>query len=333
MYILHRRTVPAQPVSGTGERGENMTLQQLKYAIEIAGCGSMNEAAKRLFMSQPSLSNAIKELENELGIVIFERSNRGISVSLEGVEFLGYARQIIEQAELIENRYHGTKLKPLQFSISAQHYAFVVEAFVQLLAQSDAAEYRFSLRETKTYEIIEDVKNLHSDIGILYMNERNAKVMNKLFSESNLKFTPLFNTNPHIFVGDRHPLANRDMVAMKELEPFPCITFEQGDNNSLHFAEEMLNVSSTVKKIEVSDRATLTNLLIGTDGYTIGTGVVVADLSGGRLTSIPVECNQIFTVGWIANKDIKLSKIANRYIELLNHVVSARCFDLEYCLL
>lgn len=310
-----------------------MTLQQLKYAIEIAACGSMNEAAKRLFISQPSLSNAIKELESELGIVIFDRTNRGISVSPEGSEFLGYARQIIEQTELIENRYHGIKLKPLQFSISTQHYAFAVDAFVKLLKQKDIAEYHFSLRETRTYEIIEDVKTLHSDIGILYINDLNAKVMNKIFSENNLKFTPLFNSNPHVFIGGSHPLANKNMVTIQELAPFPYITFAQGDNNSLHFAEEMLNVSATVKRIQVSDRATLANLLIGANGYTIGTGIVVNDLNGVQLKAIPVECSQIFTVGWIANKDIKLSKIAHRYIDLLNYVVSANYLDLNHCLL
>ncbi|MDF2504318.1 MULTISPECIES: LysR family transcriptional regulator [Clostridium] len=310
-----------------------MTLQQLKYAIEVSNCGSMNEAAKRLFISQPSLSNAIKDLEGEIGITIFDRNNRGISISLEGVEFLGYARQIIEQTELLENHYKGIKLKPVHFSVSTQHYAFVVDAFVRFMKQLNTEQYEFNLKETKTYEIIDDVRTLHSDVGILYINDSNSKVLNKVFSDSNLKFTPLFNTNPHIFISVKHPLADRESVTIKDIEPFPCIKFEQGENNSLHFSEEMINLSETAKTIRVNDRATLSNLLIGTDSYTVGTGVVVSDLNGDEIKSIPLDSNEIFTVGWIAHKDIKLSKIATGFIDILNDIVSTNYFDLNYYLL
>jgi DNA-binding transcriptional LysR family regulator len=310
-----------------------LTLQQLKYAIEVSNCGSMNEAAKRLFISQPSLSNAIKDLEGEIGITIFDRNNRGISISLEGVEFLGYARQIIEQTELLENHYKGIKLKPVHFSVSTQHYAFVVDAFVRFMKQLNTEQYEFNLKETKTYEIIDDVRTLHSDVGILYINDSNSKVLNKVFSDSNLKFTPLFNTNPHIFISVKHPLADRESVTIKDIEPFPCIKFEQGENNSLHFSEEMINLSETAKTIRVNDRATLSNLLIGTDSYTVGTGVVVSDLNGDEIKSIPLDSNEIFTVGWIAHKDIKLSKIATGFIDILNDIVSTNYFDLNYYLL
>lgn len=310
-----------------------MTLQQLRYAIEIANCGSMNEAAKRLFISQPSLSNAIKELENELGITIFDRTNRGISISIDGMEFLGYARQIIEQTELIENRYHGKNRTQIHFSVSTQHYAFVVDAFVKLMKQSDVNEYSFHLRETQTYPIIEDVRSLRSDIGILYINERNFKVMNKLFSDGNLKFTPLFNTSPHVLIRSRHPLANKETVKMEDLLGFPYITFEQGVNNSLHFSEEMLSIRSNEKSIKVSDRATLSNLLLGTDGYTIGTGILVSELNGHQLISVPVETNETVTIGWIAHKDRQPSEIAAQYIELLNDMISQNLLDLNQFLL
>lgn len=312
--------------------GNALTLQQLKYAIEISNCGSMNEAAKRLFISQPSLSNAIRELENELGIIIFDRTNRGISISLEGVEFLGYARQIIEQTELLENHYKGIKLKPVHFSISTQHYAFIVDAFIRLMKQLDTTQYEFNLRETKTYEIIDDVRTLRSDVGILYIDDHNSKIMNKLFSDSNLKFTPLFNTNPHVFIGKKHPLAVRESVSVKDIEPFTYIKFDQGENNSLHFSEEMINFSETDKVIRVNDRATLSNLLIGTNSYTIGTGVVVSDLNGDEIKSIPLESSEIFTVGWIAHKNIRLSNIATEFINILNDIVSTSYFDLNYYL-
>lgn len=135
-----------------------MTLQQLKYIVEIVNRGSMREAASRLYVSQPSLSAAVKELETELGFDIFIRSNKGISLSMQGSEFLGYARQVLEQAELLENRFLGKKPARRIFSVSAQHYAFAVNAFVSLIREYDATEYEFAIRETKTHEIVEDVK-------------------------------------------------------------------------------------------------------------------------------------------------------------------------------
>ncbi|APM39364.1 LysR family transcriptional regulator [Clostridium kluyveri] len=310
-----------------------MTLQQLKYAIEIANCGSFNEAAKRLFISQPSLSKAIKELEVELGIGIFERTNRGISISIDGAEFLGYARQIIEQTEVLENRYHGERFKALHFSLSTQHYAFVVDAFIKLMKSNDNSKYEFTLKETKTYEIIEDVKTLKSDIGILYTNDLNSKVMNKLFSDSNIKFTPLFNVTPHVFVGKNHPLLNKKVVTMEDLTSFPFIVFDQGEKNSLNFSEEILNFSNTNKSIVVNDRATLSNLLTGSDGYTVGTGVLVPAFNGDEIQSIPIESDQIVTIGWICHKNIKLSKIASKYIEILNYDIATKYLEFNYCLL
>lgn len=310
-----------------------MTLQQLRYAIEIANSGSMNEAAKRLFVSQPSLSNAIKELENELGITIFERTNRGISISAEGMEFLGYARQIIEQTEFMENRYTGKKRSPVYFSVSTQHYAFVVDAFVRLMKERELAEYNFSLRETQTFEIIEDVRTLRSDLGILYINESNYKVMNKLFSDGNLKFTPLFNTNPHVYVRAGHTLASKESIILEDILPYPYITFEQGDNNSLHFSEEMLSFTQIEKNIKVTDRATLSNLLLGSEAYTIGTGIMASDLNGNGVVTIPYESNEVFTVGWIAHKDRKPSEIMSAYIDLLNDLVASSYFDMNQFLL
>lgn len=310
-----------------------LTLQQLKYAIEIANCSSMNEAAKRLFISQPSLSNAIKELEKELGICIFDRTNRGMEVSLEGSEFLGYAKQIVEQTELIESKYSGKSKRKIHFSISTQHYPFVVEAFSKLINNVTYNEYELNLKETKTYKIIEDVKTLRSDIGVLYINKFNSKILNKLFSDNNLKFTPLFNTTPHIFIGTNHPLANKEIIKIDDIKNFTYIKFEQGENNSSYFSEEMINFVDVNRSITVSDRATLLNLLISTNSYTIGTGIIDCKLNGTQIKTIPIEESEIFTVGWITHKDIRLSKISLEYINLLNNIITNNYFDLDYCLL
>lgn len=298
-----------------------MTLQQLKYAIEIAAWGSINEAAKRLFISQPSLSNAIKELEAELKITIFERTNKGISISVEGAEFLGYARQVLEQTELLENRYLEAKPTPQHFSVSTQHYAFSVNAFVNLLKKYALEEYEFTLRETKTYEILEDVKNLRSEIGILYLNEFNSKVINKLLKENNLEFTVLFKAAPHVFISAKNPLAKQERVKLEDLDSYPCLSFEQGEYNSFHFSEEILSTLSHKKSIRVSDRATLFNLLIGLNGYTISTGVLSADLNGNNIIPVPLDINETIIVGWIAHKSVTLSRLAAAYVQELEEVI------------
>ena len=298
-----------------------MTLQQLKYAIEVAKWGSINIAAKKLFITQPSLSNAIRELENELNITLFERTNRGISITIDGVEFLGYARQVIEQTELLEKRYFNAKPSSQHFSVSTKHYAFAVNAFVDLIKEYALYEYEFSLRETKTYEIIDDVKNLRSEIGILYLNEFNSKVLNKLFKENNLKFTKLFVAKPHVFISIKNPLSKKKKVTLEDLEEYPYLCFEQGEYNSFHFSEEILSTLSHKKTIRVSDRATLFNLLIGLNGYTISTGILSSDLNGNDIIAVPLEVEEQIIVGWISHKSIALSQLGTIYINALNEIV------------
>ncbi|WP_217598010.1 LysR family transcriptional regulator [Cohnella sp. GbtcB17] len=299
-----------------------MTLQQLRYIIEVANRGSMNEAAKRLFISQPSLSNAIKDLEEELRITIFERTNKGISLSKAGAEFLGYARQVIEQAELLENRYLGAKPAPQHFSVSTQHYAFAVNAFVQLVREHGQDEYELALRETKTHEIIQDVKSQRSEIGILYINDFNAKVIKRLLRDANLKFTSLFTAKAHIFVSVNNPLAKHKVVTIDQLDDYPYLHFEQGEYNSFHFAEEILSTLSHKKSIKVNDRATLFNLLIGLNGYTISTGVLSADLNGNEIIPVPLASEETIHVGWISHQNAALSKLAVAYVEALEQATA-----------
>lgn len=299
-----------------------MTLQQLKYVIEVAGRGSMNEAAKRLFISQPSLSNAIRDLEEEIGVTIFERTNKGITLSKEGAEFLGYARQVVEQAELLEKRYLGAKPSPQHFSVSTQHYAFAVNAFVNLVNAHGQEEYELALRETKTYEIIQDVKTLRSEIGILYLNEFNSKVMGRLLKDAGLAFNSLFTAKPHIFISIHNPLAKQSIVTIDQLQAYPYLSFEQGEYNSFHFSEEILSTLSHPKSIRVNDRATLFNLLIGLNGYTISTGVLSADLNGNEIIPVPLDCDESINVGWICHKDAALSKLALAYVEELKEATA-----------
>ncbi|NCC87372.1 MAG: LysR family transcriptional regulator [Clostridia bacterium] len=299
-----------------------MTLQQLKYIIKIVECGSITEAAKQLFITQPSLSTAVKELEKEMGIDIFYRTTKGISLSIDGTEFLSYARQIIEQTELMEQRYMGKKPSKQLCSISTQHYAFAVNAFVELILGLDVDEYEFTLRETRTYEIIEDVKNLRSEIGIIYFSGFNEKILNKILKENHLEFSLLFEATPHVFVSSKHPFAKNEFVTLKDLDNYPFLAFEQGEYNSFYFSEEILSTVPRKKTIHVSDRATLFNLLIGLNGYTICSGVLSSDLNGDNIISVPLVTDERMRIGWIENKKSHLSSLAIDYIENLKKSIS-----------
>lgn len=295
-----------------------MTLQQLKYAITTAEQGSISEAAKVCFVSQPTLSNALRDLENELEFQIFHRTNKGIHITEEGTEFLGYARQVKEQSDLLEERYlHGNPRKQ-RFSVSTQHYSFAVNAFVELIKRYGIDEYDFTLRETRTHDIIEDVKLLRSEIGILYLNHFNRSVILKLLGESDLIFTPLFTAKPHVFISTGNPLASLHEVTLEQLAPFPCLTFEQGTYNSFYFSEEILSTLEHAKNIRVSDRATLFNLLIGLNGYTISSGVLDAELNGRDIVAVPLKIEDTMEVGTIMRKDMIPSELGRLYLEALH---------------
>lgn len=299
-----------------------MTLQQLKYFIEIVNCGSINKASERLFIAQSSLSNALKELEKEIEHELFTRTPRGISLTTDGVEFLGYARQVLEQTELLEQRWLNKKPSRRLCSISTQHYAFAVNAFVNMVKKTNSEEYEYTLREARTFEIVEDVKNLRSDLGILYMNTFNRKVIEKLLHESSLRFYPLFTAKPHVFISTKNPLANKKYVTLEDLADYPRLSFEQGDYNSFYFSEEILSTEHVKKDIHVGDRATIFNLMIGLNGYTISTGIVSEDLNGDNITAVPLHVDDMMEIGWISHKDIQLTRQASMYLEELKAVVA-----------
>ena len=298
-----------------------MTLQQLKYVIAVAEAGSISEAAAGLFISQPSLSNAIKELESEIGMNIFARTNRGIVISSEGEEFLGYARQVVQQAELLEDKYINTGNSKQRFSVSTQHYAFTANAFVDLIKEFGSDEYDFALRETKTYEIIEDVKMLKSEIGVLYLSSFNETVISKLIKDSNLVFTELFTVKPHVFVKRENPLAGEKSVKLKDFEGVPYVSFDQGSQNSFYFSEEVLSTMDHKKSIRVTDRAAVINLVIGLDAYTIATGVYPEYLHDDDIVAVPLsDVDEKMRVGYLTHKDTILSELGNIYISALQRV-------------
>jgi DNA-binding transcriptional LysR family regulator len=293
-----------------------MTLQQLKYALTIADCGSMNEAAKRLFISQPSLSETMKELETEIGLDIFLRSNRGIVITPEGEEFLGYARQVTEQFGLLQSKYIDKKVKE-KFSVSTQHYTFAVKAFVETVKQIGMEQYEFAVHETTTISVIENVKNFKSEIGVLYENDFNEKVLNKMFKENGLEFVELFSCDTFVYLWSGHPLAKQDVITMEELDEYPCLSFDQGKNNSLYLAEEMKSTYEYRRLIKANDRATLLNLMIGLNAYTLCSGIICEDLNGNDYKAVPLKETEKMRIGYIKRKGAKVSHIGELYIEEL----------------
>ena len=294
-----------------------MTLQQLRYVIMVAETGTITEAAGKLYISQPSLTNAIHELEKEMNLVIFNRTNRGISLSKEGEEFLGYARQVLEQASILEDKYKGKGGGKKQFCVSTQHYSFAVNAFVDLIKEYGQDEYDFSIRETQTYEIIEDVAHMRSEIGILFLNDFNEVVLQKILKSNDLKFHKLFVAKPHVFISRRHPLADHKVITNEELEAYPYLSFEQGEHNSFYFSEEIFSASERKKNIRVRDRATLFNLLIGLNGYTVCSGVIDKKLNGKDIIAVPLADESDMRIGYITHNKAVLSRIGMTYLEAL----------------
>lgn len=294
-----------------------MKLQQLRYVVKVAECGSITEASRRLFVSQPSITASIRDLENEMGVHIFERTNKGVIVSEEGETFLGYARQVLDQSDLLEGKYKGTSEQVPHFSVSCQHYSFAVNAFVDVIREFDAARYDFTLREEQTHEIIEDVAHMKSELGILYLSEHNREVIERMLAANELVFEGLFCATPHVFVCSDHPLADHASVTLEDLEDYPFLSYEQGSYNSFYYSEELTSTFERRKNIRVRDRATLFNLAMGLNGYTVCSGVISHELNGPGIISIPLDVDEYMEIGIITRKNTTLTRYGQAYIEAI----------------
>ena len=297
-----------------------MTLQQILYAITISDFGSMNKAAETLFISQPTLTNSIKELENEVGITIFRRSGRGTALTAEGEEFLIYARQLYQQYELINKKYTDPSNIKRKFGVSSQHYSFAVKAFVETAKQFDMQKYEFAMREEKTMDVINDVCQLKSEIGLLYLNDLNEKVITKILRDNDLEFHPLIDCKAYVYIWKNHPLAKNKSISFSELKDYPCLSFEQGEHGSFYLAEEILSTNEYPQTIKATDRSTMLNLMVGLNGYTLCSGIICEELNGSDYIAVPFlsdddNPNQIMKIGYILRKDNPLSKIGKTYID------------------
>lgn len=299
-----------------------MTLQQLKYVITISKSGSMHTAADELFITQPNLSKAIKDLELEMGITIFNRTNKGVLLTDDGTKFLSYARQVVEQANLLEDIYKNKESIKRIFAISSQHYGFVVNAFVKLVETLGKDTYEFSLRECKTYDVINDVKDGRSELGVIYFSRFNSEIMKKVISSNGLSYEFLFEAKPHVLLSKNHPLANKERLTLDDLDAYPRLSYDQGLNNSFYYSEEPHALESVSKAIVVSDRATLFNILIGLNGYTISSGMISSSLDGNNIISIPLETDEVMDLVYIYYSDKPMKEITKQYLAILREYIS-----------
>ena len=299
-----------------------MTLTQLNYLITIAETKSLNKAAEQLYVSQPSLTNAIKELEKELGITLFYRSGRGVTLTNDGTEFLLYAKQIYGQYESVLEKYGKGGSYKKKFGVSTQHYSFAVKAFVDMAKEFDMSKYEFALRETKTMEVISDVNTMKSEIGILYLSDFNRKAIEKLLKSYDLEFHHLVDCQAYVCIWKDHPLAKEASISFAQLNGYPCLSFEQGDNSSFYFAEEILSTNEYSQVIKANDRATMLNLMVGLNGYTLCSGIICEELNGNDFVAVPFRDdaqnpNSVMEIGYIVKKNTVRSKMGELYIEKL----------------
>ncbi len=292
-----------------------MTLQQLTYLVTVAECGNITEAAEKLFISQPSLSAAIHNLEMEMGVMAFIRSNKGVVLTREGEELLSFARMLLEQADHMREHFGNGERKSPKFSVSCQHYSFAVNAFVDLIKKYDADQYNFVIRETQTGEIIDDVANGKSEVGVIYLSEHNEEIITKLIKKNELVFEELYIAKPHVFICKKHPLASKNIITMDDLMAYPYLVYEQGNRNSFYFSEEFISMLDFPKIIQVRDRATLFNLVIGLNGFTVSSGVIDHKLNGSNIIAKPLQVNKTMRIDVIKKKNIIFSRYATDYME------------------
>ncbi len=293
-----------------------MTLQQIRYMIAVADCASINKAAHQFFLSQPALSGAIRDLENELGIVLFERTNRGAVVTPEGTQFLGYARQLIEQYELMEDRFIKKQARE-KFGVSAQHYTFATKAFIELVNSVGMEKYEFFISETETAAVLEDVRSCRSEIGVIFLDNFNREVLSKMIRENALMSELLFRCRTCVYLAASHPLAQRDLISFDELADYPCLSFDQGQNNSFYLSEEVLSTRDYDRMVKCTDRGTMLNLMTGLNGYTLCSGIICEDLNGSGYRAVPLKEELTMDIVYLHRMNSTLSALGKQYVSNL----------------
>lgn len=299
-----------------------MTLQQMQYLLEIDRCGSINKAAQSLFVSQSALSSAILEVEKELGITVFHRTNRGIRLTEDGRELLGQILPIVEQSRKL-SRYYARRrdTERVHLSVSAQRYPFCAKAFVEFMNSLDAQACQLSLKETDMPAVISDVAAGLSELGVLFVSDLTERAITRTLEEKNLVFEPLVTLRPHVFMRTGHPLSAEASLTVEQLRPYPHIVFTQSDSD-LNYAEEAVSGSGAdfERLVTVSDRASIYNIMVHTDCVSTGSGVLPAGYADERLIAVPLRDSHDMRLGYVRQRLHRMSEPELHFLEILQRV-------------
>ncbi len=307
-----------------------MTLNQLLYVVEVSRTKSINASARALFVSQSCISAAVKELEEEFGITIFSRSNRGITTTKEGEIFIRYANHILQQCKVLEEKYKGTGKHKQQFCVSMHHSTFAAKAFAELVKEFGLDDYEYSIYETKTKNVLDSVSCARSELGILYISSFNSGYYEKAFKEQNLKFTGIAEYDVYAYIGKQHPLADKKEIELSDLEEYPCLIFDQNENSSFYFYEEMVSACEYKNIIRTSDRATTIDLLQELDAYAVGIGTVGGEKTVNGIRTVKIHTSEKIKVGYLLRKDSRLTEAGKRFIHLFTeNILSLSMWDVR----
>ncbi len=301
-----------------------MTLLQMSYLLETERCGSINRAAQSLFISQSALSNAIAEVERELGITVFHRSNRGITLTDEGRELLSQITPIVERSRKISRYYSERKAENrVHLSIAAQRYPFCVKAFVEFLRMVEEPRAEVRLKEMEMSAVIGEVSAQQSDLGIIFLSDLTEHFILRILQEKHLTFTPLVSLRPHVFMRKEHPLAGQQTVTMEQLRRYPSVAFTQADSN-LNYAEEVVvgTAADFDQVVYVSDRATIYSVIAHTNCVSTGSGVLPEGFGHEQVIAVPLQSQQEMRLGYITLQGVPLSDKGQEFVEILRKIMA-----------
>jgi len=298
-----------------------MNIQKLRYIVEVAKNKSINKAAQSLFVSQPYLSIVIKEIEDEIGVSVFEKSRKGIQVTKEGAEFLSLAESLLLQIKNMKDRYSPANFsEPKRFQVSSQHYTFVVDAFIRFMLEYEPDSYKFRINETRTYTVIEDVAEGRSALGFIYLTASNEKFIRQMLRKKSIDFHHLISAEPHVFLCKDHVLAERASIAMDELAPYPSLVYCQEGSGEIYedLAEEIASIKSPSKVVYVEDRGTLNSIITSTSAYNIGSGYIIPGVMPDKMISIPLQgVEDVMQIGWICMSGRSPCQDVLRFVQLV----------------
>lgn len=295
--------------------GEIMNIQQLRYVVAIANSGTFREAAEKMYVSQPSLSISVRDLEKELGFKIFRRTSSGTFLTRRGMEFYEKAQELVKGFDVFQNQYANPEEEKDEFSIASQHYDFLPPT-ITAFSQQYPDYKNFRIFESTTVQILDEVAQGHSEIGIIYLNNQNQKGIMQRIEKLGLEVIELIPFQTHIYLREGHPLAKKKELVMEDLADLPTVRFTQEKDEYLYYSENFVDTSASSQMFNVTDRATLNGILERTNAYATGSGFLDSDSVNG-ITVIPLNDNLNNRMVYVKREEVDLSQAGTLFVEVM----------------